>query len=82
MIITTNTANTARYKVSIPRIDTSHENVESAKDHGCAVTLLNYPIGEINFAVNAQTTDYPGDWIPRHFLNDNVFVFISDAWSG
>jgi hypothetical protein len=82
VIIATDPAYTARDKVRITGIDASHKDVKSTKDHGSAVALLYLPVGEIDLAMNPQTTYNACNWVPRHFFYNDVGFILRDIWSG
>ena len=80
VIIAANTANAAGDEMGIARIFALHENAVTAKNRRGAVTFGDLFIGEIDFRVNAETADDPGDRIPIHF--DQPTLRLIDCYYG
>ena len=74
VIVTTDPTDTACDEVGIARVNAADENIEAAKYHRGAVAFLHAPVGEVDFAMNAEATNDPCDRIPGQFFNDHIGI--------
>src|ERR1700723_2149376 len=79
MVVSTDAADAAGNKVSIPRILSLHENAVTAKDRGGTVTFSNLSFAEVDLGKDAEAAHDPGNRIPIHlyqlaFLNGFLLV--------
>ncbi len=69
VVIAANPANTAGDEMGVARVFAFHKDAVAAKDRRRAVTLRHCTPSEIDFRVDAQTPNDPGNGIPRHLHN-------------
>jgi hypothetical protein len=67
VIVTTDPTDPTGNEVSVPGILILHEDAVATEYGRSAVALDDSLIGKVNFRKDAQTSNYPGDRIPRHF---------------
>ena len=72
VVVAANAADPAADEVSVSRILAFHEDAVSAEDRGGAVALHDFALVEIDFCMNAEAADDPGDGIPRHVNETRV----------
>ena len=69
MIISTDAADAACYEMRIARIFVSHEDAVTPKNRRGRTALRHDPVLHVDFRINTQATDDPGNRVPVH-LNE------------